>query len=304
MISLILLSQVGSFILSGDEASYMTCGRGIHNSITHRKGTIEKSSISARWRAPSDWEGEVIFRFSVVTGYTVFWTGVETDKIRVTRNLNQEQDDDTVVESDDDLVPSAKTSDDTIKIVDKQGQEEESSDDTEVSDDDSVADDIPQPAQNAVIPQNNDVEKQESVRQEEISTPIYISSTTTLPTTSTTTQETRELPATAGAFTDPADPIFQGCNTTKACFGYPDGCVEEGKCQLVLAYKPDKLDYVFQMKGLSSGYIAMGLSRDETMGNDLTTNCVVTINGGVDIITGKNINLLCRHIYLWHLPVE
>ena len=30
------MAQVGSFVVSGDQASYMTCGRGIHNSITHR----------------------------------------------------------------------------------------------------------------------------------------------------------------------------------------------------------------------------------------------------------------------------
>ena len=30
------VAQVGSFVVSGDQASYMTCGRGIHNSITHR----------------------------------------------------------------------------------------------------------------------------------------------------------------------------------------------------------------------------------------------------------------------------
>lgn len=31
----------------------------------------------------------------------------------------------------------------------------------------------------------------------------------------------------------------------------------------------------------------MGLSRDDRMGDDLTTNCVVRSNGGVDIVTGE-----------------
>ena len=31
----------------------------------------------------------------------------------------------------------------------------------------------------------------------------------------------------------------------------------------------------------------MGLSRDVTMGEDLTTNCVVRGNGAVDIVTGE-----------------
>ena len=41
------------------------------------------------------------------------------------------------------------------------------------------------------------------------------------------------------------------------------------------------------MQGRSEGYIAMGLSRDDRMGDDLTTNCVVRSNGGVDIVTGE-----------------
>lgn len=44
------------------------------------------------------------------------------------------------------------------------------------------------------------------------------------------------------------------------------------------------------MQGRSEGYIAMGLSRDDRMGDDLTTNCVVRSNGGVDIVTGEYMN--------------
>ena len=40
------------------------------------------------------------------------------------------------------------------------------------------------------------------------------------------------------------------------------------------------------LQGKSSGYIAMALSKDTKMGDDLTTNCVITSNGGVDIMTG------------------
>ena len=50
--------QIGSFVVSGEDASYMTCGRGIHNSITHRKSS-SKSRVVAQWRAPNNFEGEV-----------------------------------------------------------------------------------------------------------------------------------------------------------------------------------------------------------------------------------------------------
>jgi len=80
--------QIGSFVVSGDDASYMTCGRGIHNSITHRKSN-GKSSVKAQWLAPKDFEGEVVFRYSCLTGYDTFWVGLETDTVRVTRSIEE-----------------------------------------------------------------------------------------------------------------------------------------------------------------------------------------------------------------------
>ena len=59
--------------------SYMTCGRGIHNSITHINKE-RKSRVTATWRAPQDFEGEVVFKYSV--GSIVKWT-VETINTRI-----------------------------------------------------------------------------------------------------------------------------------------------------------------------------------------------------------------------------
>jgi hypothetical protein len=42
------------------------------------------------------------------------------------------------------------------------------------------------------------------------------------------------------------------------------------------------------MKGLSNGYISLGLSRDARMGEDLTTSCLIQGNGQVDIVSGYN----------------
>ena len=81
-----------------------------------------------------------------------------------------------------------------------------------------------------------------------MNTPKYISSTTTLRPTSTTTLPPIREPVTGGQLTQPTDQIFEGCNSTKACFGKPAGCVESGLCEMVVAYWPDKQDYHFQMK--------------------------------------------------------
>jgi len=238
--------QVGSFILSGEAASYMTCGRGIHNSITHRKAQ-DKTSIRAQWMAPSDFEGDVIFRFTFLKEYKTFWVGAETGKVRVSRSpAAPEEDQQTDQTETAELEPSPK-SDEAIIVI------EEAIDHNAVTnkDQEEKDEDIPQPAQAADIarPSSNTEEKYE---EEEENTPKYISSTTTLRPSTTSTEPPRRGPITSGALTDPADPIFEGCNSTKAtkaCFGYPDGCVETGRCEMVVAYRPaDNLDYHFQMK--------------------------------------------------------
>ena len=156
-------------MLSGDEASYLTCGRGIHNSITHRKST-RKSSIKAKWMAPSNFEGEVIFRYTFLQEYKTFWVGQESERIRVSRSavdeeeVTQESD-----PSDKDLIPSAKSSEDSIKVVQSPTDNnldinENKIDNSEIVLDDSEIelDDIPQPAQNAIIPKDS-LEKTEQV---------------------------------------------------------------------------------------------------------------------------------------------
>lgn len=290
--------QVGSFILSGDVASYITCGRGIHNSITHRTSS-SKSSIQAQWLAPTDFDGEVIFRYSFLKEFKTYWVGLETDRIRVTREVVKDDVEDKSTteinaadKTTDEIIPSAKSEDDLIKVVEKEEStvEKDKSIDKQLNEiKNSLSEDIPQPAQNALIPKDA-LETSEKIQEEEFNTPIYRSSTTTLPTTSTSSEapESQEQ-ASDGTQTDPSDPIFEGCENTKACYGYPDGCISQGKCEVVLSYEPQQLNYLFKMKGRTSGYIAMGLSKDAKMGDDLTTNCYRSANGRIDISTGINV---------------
>jgi len=276
--------QVGSFIVSGDDVSYMTCGRGIHNSITHRKAT-SKTSIQAQWMAPSDFEGDVIFRFTFLKEYKTFWIGAETERVRISRSPPAEEEPADTSE-DDELEPSPK-SDEAIQVVDKVVENNIEYNGVADKAGDEDDEDIPQPAQNADIARPSSA-TEEKLGEEEENTPKYISSTTTLRPSTTTTPAPRREPVTGGQLTQPSDQIFEGCNSTKACFGSPAGCVESGLCEMVVAYWPDKQHYTFQMKGRSNGYISMGLSKDNTMGDDLTTSCVINTSGRVDINTGLN----------------
>ena len=53
---------MGSF--ESEDANYMTCGKGIHNSITHINKD-RKTLVQATWRAPQDFEGSVVFKYSL-----------------------------------------------------------------------------------------------------------------------------------------------------------------------------------------------------------------------------------------------
>ena len=68
---------------------------------------------------------------------------------------------------------------------------------------------------------------------------------------------------------------YPGCGSNvTSCFGSETGCLDSGSCNVMISYKFDKnnkaLNVMLQGKGLNGNeYIAMGISTDNKMGNDL-----------------------------------
>ncbi|XP_016985376.1 putative ferric-chelate reductase 1 homolog isoform X2 [Drosophila rhopaloa] len=82
-----------------------------------------------------------------------------------------------------------------------------------------------------------------------------------------------------------ADPIYNGCGQSKNCFGFPDGCVASKSCTsiTVVTVRGDVYEFEIQSgKGTNAAYVAVGLSDDAKMGEDLTTECVPE-NGRVNL---------------------
>ncbi|XP_070068701.1 putative ferric-chelate reductase 1 homolog isoform X2 [Drosophila takahashii] len=82
-----------------------------------------------------------------------------------------------------------------------------------------------------------------------------------------------------------ADPIYNGCGQSKNCFGFPDGCVASKTCTSVSAVtvRGDVFEFEIQSgKGTNAAYVAVGLSDDAKMGDDLSTECVPE-NGRVNL---------------------
>ena len=75
------------------------------------------------------------------------------------------------------------------------------------------------------------------------------------------------------------DTLYNGCDQSKLCFGYPDNCKSTKTCLALFKASYDKLakELIMEIHGRVSSehrYFAVGLSDDEDMGDDSVTECV------------------------------
>lgn len=95
--------------------------------------------------------------------------------------------------------------------------------------------------------------------------------------------------------------IYDSCGEKKGCFGFPSGCEEKKNCVMMMTYTKVSSGYKFEIMGTtSSGYVAAGLSDDNTMGKDSVMACRV-LNGEADVLmaynNGKSNELLTNSKY-------
>jgi hypothetical protein len=70
--------------------------------------------------------------------------------------------------------------------------------------------------------------------------------------------------------------FYVGCGDTKGCFGLPTlECIYEQNCELFVSFQKD---FNFQLSGkvaeTGDSYVAVGLSFDESMGQDSVIACI------------------------------
>jgi len=88
--------------------------------------------------------------------------------------------------------------------------------------------------------------------------------------------------------------LYAGCGKTKGCYGGPaGGCVGNKNCDFLVTYRQMRESVVFQLMGKTNGYVALGLSTDNKMGEDSVTQCVYNrqrqdIQGAQSYNPGKN----------------
>lgn len=70
------------------------------------------------------------------------------------------------------------------------------------------------------------------------------------------------------------DTFYTDCNVKKSCFGTPTGCVKRQNCKAVTAVTVLGDRYIFEVKTGSGAWVGVGLSNDNTMGDDSVMECV------------------------------
>lgn len=76
------------------------------------------------------------------------------------------------------------------------------------------------------------------------------------------------------------DPFYDGCKSTKNCFGTPEGCVDQRNCKAAVSVLVRGERYLFEIQAKKSVWVGVGLSDDSLMGGDSVVECV---NDGTNV---------------------
>ena len=84
--------------------------------------------------------------------------------------------------------------------------------------------------------------------------------------------------------------IYNGCGTSKACIGDEDGCIKGKNCTLVTTYTGAsatsyEIEVFGNLEGTDSRYVAMGLSKDDEMGDDSVMACIYNETNGATSVS-------------------
>ncbi|KAK3094761.1 hypothetical protein FSP39_005869 [Pinctada imbricata] len=96
---------------------------------------------------------------------------------------------------------------------------------------------------------------------------------------------------------------FEACGKTMGCVLYPFYCKGED-CDVGLTYQTENDEVTFQMFARGEGYVSVGFSDDQLMGNDQTISCTAE-NDRVTIQHGRNPKLYNERQYtenqIWNM---
>ena len=109
--------------------------------------------------------------------------------------------------------------------------------------------------------------------------------------TSPTTTTTTSTPSTTTPAPVSAHRVYSGCDESKTCYGLPGECEDFQDCDLLSAWEVTTNHTVVELYrrvvDSESVYVALGLSSDDRMGEDLVTSCL-SQDGEVSVASSWN----------------
>ena len=83
--------------------------------------------------------------------------------------------------------------------------------------------------------------------------------------------------------------VFQGCSTSKSCFGLPSGCEQAATCEVIATWVQEGASTQVELYSQDGNgkYAALALSEDPRMGDDLVLSCA-EVGGTVKLGLGWN----------------
>ena len=92
--------------------------------------------------------------------------------------------------------------------------------------------------------------------------------------------------------------IYLGCDETKGCFGNSETCISEKNCDRIASYRAiNKDQYMIEIQGLNTDYVAFSLSMDEYMGEDSIMACTIDDVDMYVALQSKNVSILDDNKY-------
>ncbi|EFX80429.1 hypothetical protein DAPPUDRAFT_304120 [Daphnia pulex] len=109
-----------------------------------------------------------------------------------------------------------------------------------------------------------------------------------------TTITTPKIPAQPTPFAQVSPQVFSsvydGCDGTKGCLGYPASCIQQRSCSALVTFAQKGQRSEFELwatKSTDNSFVAVGFSEDNKMGDDSVTECTMA-NGRVNVYMSQN----------------
>lgn len=84
---------------------------------------------------------------------------------------------------------------------------------------------------------------------------------------------------------------YDQCGNTRSCMGDTNDCIANRNCSILITFRPgdDGNTVAFELVAITDGYVAVGFSNDDSMGDDSVLECLVKPDGSNVMYASTNV---------------